>query len=124
MRALRRRAWRRDSRIRMAAPSPITKPSRARSKGRDARAGASLNAVESARSEQKPAKVSGVRLASAPPAMITSARPARMQVRAWPRAWALDEQAVEMVWLTPLAPNVIATIPDAELSVIIGMKFG
>src|SRR3989442_15269648 len=122
--ALRLIAWLRDSRISVAAPSPITKPSRARSKGREARPGASLNAVERARSEQKPAKVRGVRLASAPPVITTSAWPDRIHVSAWPMAWALDEQAVEMVWFTPLAPKVIAMIPDAQFSVIIGMKFG
>src|SRR5436305_1297504 len=41
-----------------------------------------------------------------------------------PMGVAVDEQAVEIVWLTPLAPKVIATIPDAEFRVTIGMKFG
>ena len=80
--------------------------------------------MDSARSEQKPAKVSGVRLASAPPAIMTSAWPLRMAMSAWPIEWALDEHAVEMVWFNPLAPNTMAMMPEAELSVIIGMKFG
>ena len=39
----------------MPAPSPITKPSRSRSHGREARSGVSLKSVDSARDAQKPA---------------------------------------------------------------------
>ena len=39
-------------------------------------------------------------------------------------AWALEEQAVEMVRFGPLAPCAKATRPDAEFRVIVGMKFG
>ena len=58
----------------MPAPSPITKPSRWASKGREARWGSSLR-VESARMEQNPAVPRGVIAASLPPAIITSASP-------------------------------------------------
>ena len=84
----------------------------------------SLKAVDSARRAQKPAKLSGVMLASAPPAITTSAWPARMSASPCPMAWALEEQAVDVVRFGPLAPNAMATAPDAELSVIIGMRFG
>ena len=50
----------------MPAPSPITKPSRSLSNGREAFSGASLR-VESARIEQKPPTPSGVIAASEPP---------------------------------------------------------
>src|SRR5215470_939026 len=122
--ASRFRAWSRDSRIKVPAPSPMTNPSRVWLNGRDARSGDSLNVVDSARSEQKPAKVRGTMLASAPETMITSARPARIASRARPMAWALDEQAVEIVKFGPFAPHMIARAPEAELSVTWGMKLG
>ena len=102
----------------------MTNPSRARSNGRDARAGSLLKPVDKTRSEQKPANTNGVMHASAPAVMTTSACPVRMQVSAWPMAWALDEHAVEMVKFGPLAPWATATMPDAEFSVITGMKLG
>ena len=63
-------------------------------------------------------------LASAPATMTTSACPVRMAPRAKPMAWALDEQAVEIVKFGPFAPHMIARTPEAELSVTLGMKFG
>ena len=39
-------------------------------------------------------------------------------------AWALDEQAVEIVKFGPFAPHMIARTPEAELSVTEGMKLG
>jgi hypothetical protein len=83
-----------------------------------------LKCVERARREQNPANTSGVMLASAPTTIMASACPVRSVVRACPRACALDEQAVEIVRFGPFAPCAMATMPDAELSVIIGMKFG
>ena len=59
----------------MPAPSPITKPSRSRSKGREARTGSSLR-VDSARMAAKPPTPSGVMAASLPPAIMASASPA------------------------------------------------
>src|SRR5215813_2148383 len=102
----------------------MTNPSRVRLKARDAFSGESLNVVDRARSEQNPPKVRGTMLASAPAAMTTSARPARIASRARPMAWALDEQAVEIVTFGPFAPHMIARTPEAELSVTWGMKLG
>src|SRR6266853_652561 len=124
MRALRFLACARDSRIRAPAPSPMTNPSRVWLNGREAFSGESLKFVESARSVQKPAKVRGTMLASAPATMTTSACPVRMAPRAKPMAWALDEQAVEIVKFGPFAPHMIARTPEAELSVTMGIKFG
>ena len=42
---------------------------------------------------EKPAMVSGVMVASAPPAIIMSASPRWMMRNASPMAWALDEHA-------------------------------
>jgi hypothetical protein len=102
----------------------MTNPSRVWLNGREAFSGESLKFVESARSVQKPAKVRGTMLASAPATMTTSACPVRMAPMAWPMAWALDEQAVEIVKFGPFAPHMIARTPEAELSVTMGMKLG
>ena len=102
----------------------MTNPSRVWLNGREAFWGESLKFVESARSVQKPAKVRGTMLASAPATMMTSACPVRMAPRAKPMAWALDEQAVEIVKFGPFAPHMIARTPEAELSVTEGMKLG
>ena len=56
----------------MPAPSPQTKPSRPLSQGRLARSGSSLRRL-SANIALKPAMPIGVMVASAPPAIITSA---------------------------------------------------
>ena len=56
------------------APSPMTKPSRSMSYGREAAVGSSLR-VDSARIAAKPAIVIGWMTASVPPQMTTSARP-------------------------------------------------
>src|SRR5207245_1514795 len=74
MRASRASACSSASRITMPAPSPHTKPSRVASKGRMAFVGSSLR-VDMAFIEQKPAIVSGMMMASDPPAIITSAYP-------------------------------------------------
>ena len=62
---------------RVAAPSPATNPSRAASNGRLAAVGFSLF-VDSARAAAKPPTPNGVMTASDPPAMMMSARPARI----------------------------------------------
>ncbi len=90
--APRRRACSSSSRIRHPEPSPSTKPSRVASNGRLAVSGESLR-VESAFIEAKPAIVSGVTVASAPPAIITSASPRCTMRYASPTAWALDAHA-------------------------------
>ena len=63
-----------SSRMRTPAPSPMTKPSRSLSKGREAAAGSSLR-VESARMALKPPTPRAVIAASLPPAIMTSASP-------------------------------------------------
>ena len=74
MRAPRLRACSSSSRMTMAPPSPITKPSRVASNGRDAVSGDSLRS-ESAFMFAKPPIAIGVTVASEPPVMITSASP-------------------------------------------------
>ena len=58
----------------MPAPSAATKPSRPLSNGRLAFSGASFRS-DMARAAQKPARPSGVKVASVLPAIITSAMP-------------------------------------------------
>ena len=107
----------------MPAPSPITKPSRSLSNGREAFSGSSLR-VESARMEQKPATASGVIAASLPPAIMASASPRWMRRNESPTAWAPDVQAVQVAEFGPLAPVRIETQPEARLTIAAGMKNG
>src|SRR5215470_1110856 len=123
MRASRRRACSSASSTRMPPPSPHTKPSRPASNGRDAFCGSSLR-VDIAFIEQKPAMVSGTTIASAPPAIITSASPRWISRKASPRAWLPVAQAVTTEELGPFAPKRIETSPDAMLMMSIGMKKG
>ena len=107
----------------MPAPSPITKPSRSLSNGREAFVGSSLR-VESARIAAKPPTPSGVIAASLPPAIIASASPRWMMRNESPTAWALVVQAVQVAELGPLAPVRIETQPEARLTIAAGMKNG
>ena len=104
-------------------PSPHTKPSRPASNGREARAGSSFR-VDIAFIWQKPAIVSGMMMASAPPAIITSASPRWMIFRASPMAWLPVAHAVTTDEFGPLAPNRIEMSPEAMLMMSIGMKKG
>ena len=88
----------------MPAPSPMTKPSRSLSKGREAFSGASLR-VLSARIEQKPPTPSGVIAASEPPAIIASASPRWMRRKESPTAWAPLAQAVRGGGVRSLGPG-------------------
>ena len=117
------RACSRSSRITAPAPSPITKPSRPRSNGREAAAGLSLR-VERARIAAKPPTSASVMPASDEPAIITSASPRRMISHASPRAWPPVAQAEETAKFGPSAPNRIAAWPDARFGIAIGMKNG
>ena len=74
IRAPRCKAVSKSSSTTIPAPSPITKPSRSLSNGRDAFSGSSLR-VDSAFMLEKPAIASGVTAASAPPVIIMSAAP-------------------------------------------------
>ena len=69
----------------MQAPSPITKPARVASNGRDARVGSSSSAT-SPRIAQKPARISGWMHDSVPPASTTSAAPRLISSAASPTA--------------------------------------
>src|SRR5436190_15317831 len=62
---------------RIPTPSPMTKPSRSRSKGREARVGVSLKPVERARAAAKPPRLTRSMQASEPPQTATSASPVR-----------------------------------------------
>src|SRR4029450_12537415 len=123
MRASRARAWSSDSRITRPAPSPHTKPSRFASNGRMALVGSSLR-VDIAFMEQKPAIVSGMTMASDPPAIITSASPRWMILKESPIAWLPVAHAVTTEEFGPLAPKRIDTRPDAMFTMSIGMKKG
>ena len=76
MRAPRATALSQGSSTRNAEPSPITKPSRSSSNGRDAWLGSEFRL--SAPMRAKAAMVTGVMQASVPPATTTSAMPSRM----------------------------------------------
>ncbi len=69
----------------MPAPSPITKPSRSLSNGRDARSGSSLR-VDSACMASNAATLMLVIDASVPPVMIAVASPRRIHSAASPMA--------------------------------------
>ncbi len=107
----------------MPAPSPGTKPSRSRSKGREARSGSALR-VESAFMALKPAMQEGEMTASVPPVIMASARPSWMILKESPTACAPAAQAVANDRFGPLAPKRIEIIPGAMLPIIMGMKKG
>src|SRR5882762_3230150 len=121
--APRRRACSSSSRIRIPAPSPITKPSRSLSHGRLARVGSSLR-VERARIAAKPPTPIGVMAASEPPAIITSASLCWMIRKESPTECALVVQAVAVASFGPFAPNRIDTCPAARLMMDAGIKKG
>src|SRR3972149_1307911 len=112
MRAPRRSACSRASRMTMPAPSPMTKPSRVASKGREAFSGSSLR-VEMAFIAQKPATLSLVIGASVPPAIIASASPRWMMRMASPMALPPGAQAVTTLLFGPFAPVMSGTTPAA-----------
>ena len=77
-----------DSRTRMPAPSPSTILSRSRLNGRQARDGSSAGAAPATRIASQQRTMPGTIGASAPPAIATSARPARIISAASPIACA------------------------------------
>src|SRR5215470_1909580 len=121
--ALRFVACSRDSRIRMPAPSPTTKPSRSASKGRLAVAASSLR-VERAFIDANPPTPIGVMVASVPPQIIISAAPRSMILKESPMACAEAEHAVAVAEFGPFAPYRIETWPEARLTIADGMKNG
>ena len=98
----------------MPAPSPSTKPSRSRSKGREALVGSSLLVLKAV-SRLKPVTPKGWIMVCVPPASITSASPRRMISAASPMAWLLAAQAVRQLMFGPWASNRLARWPAGML---------
>ena len=112
MRAPRRLACSHSSSTSIAPPSAMTKPSRSRSKGRDAVAGSSLRR-ESTRMISKAPKVSGASGASTPPASIASARPSRMRRVASPIAMVPEAHELALATVGPVNPSSMAILQVA-----------
>ncbi len=110
-RALRFLACSRLSNTSIAPPSPYTKPFRLRSKGRQTPA-----PLASAPILAVAAIASGVTLAPAPPANITSASPDRIIRRAVPIESFPLAQALLTVVLIPFAPNSSPTCEGTMLA--------
>ena len=87
-----------SSSTKTAAPSPITKPSRATSKGRE------MPAVVNAVMLPKPASDVVVAAASVPPVTTASQRPQAINRAAYPIAWVPAAHAVHTVSLGPCNP--------------------
>src|SRR6266498_3592972 len=96
----------------MAAPSPITKPSRPLSNGRDAFSG-SLLRVDIARTTLKDPKQSGAMGVSTPPANITAAAPSWIKRQASPMAIVPAAQLLEFAVFGPVIPNSMAILHEA-----------
>ena len=107
----------------MPAPSPMTKPSRPRSNGRDAAAGSSLR-VDSAFIDENPPTTASWIAASVPPASMMSASSRRIVSHASPIAWAPVAHAETVAKFGPSIPNAIATCPEPTFAMPIGMKNG
>ncbi len=105
------------------APSPMTKPSRSLSQGREAVAGSSLR-VDRAWAEAKPPTASADTVASAPPQTIASASPYSIIRADRPIACRPVVQAVTTAMLGPLRPNMIDRLPEIMLLMVPGMKKG
>ena len=98
----------------MPAPSPSTKPSRSRSKGREALAGSSLRVLKAV-SRLKPVTPKGWIMVCVPPESIRSASPRRMISTASPIAWLLAAQAVRQLMFGPWALKRLARWPAGML---------
>ena len=98
-----------SSRTRIPAPSPITKPSRRASNGREVPVG------DRACIALKQAKPNSVRVASEPPATAASASPYWIIRSAEPSACAPPEQAETMPYIWPCSPCFIDTAAAAAL---------
>ena len=100
----------------MPAPSPITKPSRCASNGREASCGASLNPVDSALAAANAPRLTRSMAASLPPHTAMSASPQRIMRAASPSACTLAAQAVTGAPSGPLSPWRMDTCPAARLT--------
>src|SRR5205085_3671330 len=109
--------------MRTPAPSLITKPSRSRSNGLDARSGSSLR-VLSAFIAENPARPIGTIDASDPPARKMSASPNLIMRHDSPIALFDVAHAVTMQRFGPRRPNSIEINPLAMLLISIGMVKG
>src|SRR5256714_14095121 len=105
------------------APSLITKPSRWRSNGREARSGWSLRLL-SALIAENPARPSSTTDASEPPARKISASPNLIVRHDSPIELFEVAQAVTMHMFGPRKPNSIEMTPLAMLLISIGMVNG
>ena len=112
------------SRTTTPAPSPMTKPSRPASNGRDALVGLSLYLDVIAFMLPKPATPTCVTAASVPPQIMTSAAPRRIISSESPSACAPVAHAVTTVEFGPFAPVIMEIWPDAISAIIIGMRNG
>mmetsp|Transcript_10094 Transcript_10094/g.38228 ORF Transcript_10094/g.38228 Transcript_10094/m.38228 type:complete len:264 (+) Transcript_10094:1771-2562(+) len=107
------------------APSPITKPPLASSKGRESAATSSPSrGTASARSCENPATLSGSTCASTPPASMVVAIPRRMKLYASPMECAPVAHAVDTAWLGPLRSNRREIAPAALFGSTLGTKRG
>src|SRR5215212_2682750 len=122
--APRARACSRSSRIRAPAPSPMTKPLRRASNGREASAGRSLNLVARAVIWAKATSATWTKADSAPPATMAVASPWPMAWKARPMAWLEAAQAVVVVKLGPRRPSFIAIWPAAAFGISWGTVKG
>src|SRR5918992_1170380 len=118
MRAPRSRAASSSSSTRMPAPSPITKPSRRRSNGRE------MPDSLSASIRPNAAVASGVITASLPPVTTASASPQRISRSAMPIAWAPAAHADTVPNDCPRRSCFIATTPEAAFAIRSGIERG
>src|SRR3546814_15576430 len=119
MRAPRALARSYSSITRIPAPSPMTKPSRPSSHGRDAFSGSSLR-VDSAFIAQKPPTDVGVVAYSAPPAIIAPASPYWILRIARPLVWVAVVHAVTAAMCGPLAPVMLGACSAVMLMMGLG----
>src|ERR1700687_5852393 len=101
----------------------MTKPSRSRSNGREARSGSSLRVLSPLMAE-KPASPSATIEASEPPARKTSASPNLIIRHDSPMALFEVAQAVTIHKLGPRRLNSIEMTPLAMLLISIGIVYG
>jgi len=107
----------------MPAPSPITKPSRSLSKGREASSGSSLRRDRAFRA-QNPPTAKGVKALSVPPQTMAVASP-RWRIRSpSPMEWFAVAQALTTAMFGPLRPKSIEIQPEAILIINMGIING
>ncbi len=109
-----------DSRMRMADPSPMIRPSRSLSNGWGT---PEARCVIAPTRSNAPTPTSMI-VASLAPVMAASAIPLRMSIQAAPMPSAPEAQAEATEKFGPLAPVSIATSPLAPLDMSIGMAKG